>query len=255
MKLLPIIQLVTFYIAQTNSLSTPSPIKSSSSTTSVTTSSPEIKYKNPIVICPGFGNDSIDYDMPLNQPKSYGLQTILSNKGFNINNIYTTPVKRVDWIRVGSGLFDIPNFYTNNAKPDGLGYGWYVRRLKETVDVAFEESGGEKVIVLAHSAGGWLARAAMGDGVWCEEGQDDTGADVDADTDTATVTRAGDKICCLVTMGAIHKTPEEGSAASCVTRGALRFVEENYPGAFFERKSGDSIHLNWREGCCGEQGG
>jgi hypothetical protein len=121
------------------------------------------------------------------------------------------------------------------------------------VDVAFEESGGEKVIVLAHSAGGWLARAAMGDGVWCEEGQDDTGADVDADT--ATVTRAGDKICCLVTMGAIHKTPEEGSAASCVTRRALRFVEENYPGAFFERKSGDSIHFNWREGCCGEQGG
>jgi len=113
-------------------------------------------------------------------------------------------------------LFDIPNFYTNQAKPDGLGYGWYIRRLKECVDLAHEESGGERAILLAHSAGGWLARAAMGNGVWCEQ----NGVEV----------KTSDRISALVTLGAIHRVPE--NEKSCVTRGALQYVESQYPGAF-----------------------
>lgn len=196
-----ILQLLTIYLSQTNSLS------SLSNT---------IGSKTPIVICPGFGNDSIDYDCPLEQPPSKGLKTILSTRGFDIDNIYTVPIKRTDWIRVGGGLFDIPNFYINQARPDGLGYGWYIRRLKECVDLAYEESGGEKVILIAHSAGGWLARAAMGNGVWSEENS----------------TRTQDRVSCLVTIGAIHKAPEDET--TCVTRGALKFVEENYPGVFLK---------------------
>ena len=177
-----------------------------------------IKYDIPIVICPGFGNDSIDYDRPLNQPPSKGLKTILSTKGFNIDNIYTVPIQRADWIRVGSGLFDIPNFYINQAKPSGLGYGWYLRRVKECVDLAHEESGGKKVMLIGHSAGGWLARAVMGNGIWCEENN----------------IRVNDKISGLVTIGAIHKVPMD--ELSCVTRGALRYVQENYPGAFLKEE-------------------
>ena len=198
---LVIFQLLTIYLHPTNALSS---------------SLNKIRSKTPVVICPGFGNDSIDYDCPLEQPPSKGLKTILSTRGFDIDNIYTVPIKRADWIRVGGGLFDIPNFYINQARPDGLGYGWYIQRLKECVDLAYEESGGEKVILIGHSAGGWLARAAMGDGVWSEE-------------DT---TRTQDRVSCLVTIGAIHRAPEDVS--TCVTRGALKFVEDNYPGSFLK---------------------
>ena len=231
MKIIPtIFHLLAFQLTQTHSFSaTPAtPVVTSPETT---TNNDNIKYKTPIVICPGFGNDSIDYDTPLNQPPSKGLQTILSNQGFDKSNIYITPVKRIDWIRVGGGLFDIPDFYTNTAKPTGLGYGWYIQRLKECVDLAYEESGGQKVILIGHSAGGWLARAAMGDGVWS------TSTSTSTETETSTDIRTNEKVSCLVTVGAIHKTPSDGSdGTTCVTRGALKFVEENYPGAFLKEE-------------------
>jgi len=169
----------------------------------------------PVVICPGFGNDSIDYTTPLSQPEEVGLKSVLSRRGFEASKIYTIPVQRSDWIRVAGGLLDIPDFYTGNAQPTGLGYGWYIKRLKESVDKAYEESG-EKVLLLGHSAGGWLARAALGDGVWCDDIQ------------------CSDRISGLVTMGAIHKVPLDES--SCVTRGALKNTDLLYPGAYLSNQ-------------------
>ena len=64
------------------------------------------------------------------------------------------PLQRYEWIRVAGGLFDIPNFYTGNCRPDGLGYGWYVKRLRQTIEEAYEKAGrDEKVILIGHSAG------------------------------------------------------------------------------------------------------
>ncbi len=71
--------------------------------------------------------------------------------------------------------------------------------------------------MFAVDTGGWLARAAMGNGLWSSNENE---------------IRASEKISCLVTIGAIHKAPED--ASTCVTRGALKFVEENYPGAFLK---------------------
>lgn len=168
----------------------------------------------PVVICPGFGNDSIDYDTPLDQPSTVGLKSVLSRRGFDKDRIYTVPVERTDWARVALGLFDIPRFYTNDCLPSGFGYGWYIKRLKDEVDRAYEESGGQKVLLLAHSAGGWLARAAMADGIWCSERQ----------------IKTSDRIRCLTTLGAIHRLPSV-DPASCVTRGALKNTDALYPGA------------------------
>lgn len=42
-------------------------------------------------------------------------------------------------------------------------------QVKETVKVSLEESGADKVLLVGHSAGGWLARAALAEGKW-EEG-------------------------------------------------------------------------------------
>lgn len=168
----------------------------------------------PIVICPGFGNDAIDYKAPLEQDEEVGLISVLGRRGFDTEKIYTVPIQRSDWINVARGLFDIPGFYTGNASADGLGYGWYLKRLRETVDLAHEESGGERVLLLAHSAGGWLARAALGDGSWCETRE----------------LKTGEVVRGLVTMGAIHRVPED--ASTCVTRGALKNTDLEFPGAF-----------------------
>lgn len=162
----------------------------------------------------GFGNDSIDYKAPLEQDEEVGLISVLGRRGFDKEKIYTVPIKRSDWFNVARGLFDIPAFYTGNAKADGLGYGWYLKRLRDTIDLAYEESGGEKVLLLAHSAGGWLARASLGDGSWCETRE----------------LRTSEVVQGLVTLGAIHRVPED--ASTCVTRGALKNTDALYPGAF-----------------------
>jgi len=167
--------------------------------------------KTPIVICPGFGNDVIDYIEPLKQSREVGLTSVLERRGFESVNIVN--VKRLDWVLVANGFLD-KNFYSNSVLPTGKSYQWYIRRLKETVNEAYEKSGGQKVLLLGHSAGGWLCRASMGDGLWEDN------------------VRASDRICGLVTIGAIHYPPEDNS--KCVTRGILTFLDQNYPGAFLE---------------------
>lgn len=199
----------------------------------------------PVVICPGFGNDSIDYDTPLDQPSEVGLKSVLARRGFDPSQIYTVPVQRKDWIRVAGGLLDVPDFYLGTAKPTGFGYGWYLKRLKETVDLAYEQqdnnngsdssSGSnekQKVLVIGHSAGGWLARAAMSDGSWSSNAEFINNNDDDDDDDQVDVVRTSDRVRCLVTMGAIHRVPEQES--TCVTRGALKYTDDNYPGAFLK---------------------
>ena len=180
---------------------------STTSTTSATV------IDTPVVICPGFGNDQVDYTEPLQQPADVGLVSVLQRRGFQ--NVNIVPVQRADWVRVAGGLLDVPAFYTNTAQPTGRGYGWYIQRLKATVDQAYETSGGKKVLLLGHSAGGWLARAAMGNGVWS------------SDSDNV---RTADRICCLATVGAIHRPPVDTN--TCVTRGALAYTNREYPGAF-----------------------
>lgn len=180
--------------------------------------------KTPVVICPGFGNDRVDYYQPLQQPREVGLVAALERRGFDPELIFTLPVERKDWIRVAGGLLDW-KFYTNQALPTGNGYGWYLERFRETVDEAYnavdiegKEEEGQRVLVIGHSAGGWLARAGMGDGLWCPETQ----------------TRTAERICGLVTVGAIHRPPV--SVGSCVTRGALAYTDETYPGAFLKEE-------------------
>eukprot|EP00578_Thalassiosira_sp_NH16_P001842 CAMPEP_0181137520 /NCGR_PEP_ID=MMETSP1071-20121207/33749_1 /TAXON_ID=35127 /ORGANISM="Thalassiosira sp., Strain NH16" /LENGTH=388 /DNA_ID=CAMNT_0023224279 /DNA_START=191 /DNA_END=1357 /DNA_ORIENTATION=- len=182
--------------------------------------------KIPIVICPGFGNDQIDYSNPLDQGDENGFVAALMRRGFDPDLIQVMPLERYEWLRVAGGLFDIPNFYTGNCRPDGLGYGWYVQRLRQTIEEAYEKAGREeKVIVLGHSAGGWLARAALGDGSW----------DVN-DGEEGSEVRAADRVRALVTIGAIHKPPAGDAVSTCVTRGALSYLDREYPGAFLSEE-------------------
>ena len=177
----------------------------------------------PVVICPGFGNDQIDYLNPLNQGTDASFVSALVRRGFNPDLIQVLPLQRLEWIRVAGGLFDIANFYRGTMRPDGLGYGWYVKRLRNVIDSLYARGGrGEKVVVIGHSAGGWLARAALGDGSWNSE----------KDGPAVEGVRASDRVRALITVGAIHKPPAGNAASACVTRGALAYIDEKHPGSF-----------------------
>lgn len=190
--------------------------------------------KIPVVICPGFGNDQIDYVNPLDQGSEKGFVQALTKRGFDPNLIQVLPLERYEWVRVAGGLFDIPNFYTGNCRPDGLGYGWYVKRLRKTIEEAYEKGGRqERVLCIGHSAGGWLARAALGDGSWDLEGSD---VAINGNDANGGGSRASDRVRALITIGAIHKPPDGDASSKCVTRGALSYLDQNYPGAFLSEE-------------------
>merc|ERR1711862_133509 len=91
-------------------------------------------------------------------------------------------------------------------------YGWYVKRALKIISECIEEEKDYNecslpIILVGHSAGGWLARAVLGDG------------------------RALPKnVRALVTLGAPHSPPPDGM--NCATRGALETTNSNYPGSF-----------------------
>lgn len=108
----------------------------------------------PVVICPGFGLGFIDYDKPIGQLRDSGLKSTLSKRGFDSENIHIVPIKRAEWLKVLFGLFDFPNFYLRKNTPNNLAYGWYIKKLKKCIELAHEKSGRQKVVIIAHSAGG-----------------------------------------------------------------------------------------------------
>mmetsp|Transcript_37390 Transcript_37390/g.93960 ORF Transcript_37390/g.93960 Transcript_37390/m.93960 type:complete len:315 (-) Transcript_37390:256-1200(-) len=167
----------------------------------------------PVVVLPGFGNDAQDYsDLELEPTggttKDGGLKGRLHRRGFE--HVHIVPVARADWLRVALGLFD-EDFRAGSAPPD-TAFGWYLDRVDETAAEASAASGGERVLLLAHSAGGWLARAALGR----------SGGSL------AERTRA------LVTLGSPHRAPPLEPPGDDQTRGALSFVDNSFPGAFLK---------------------
>eukprot|EP00967_Tisochrysis_lutea_P015302 scaffold17234_cov30-Tisochrysis_lutea.AAC.2 len=161
-----------------------------------------------VLILPGFGNADVDYIAPLGAPE--GLAASLERRGLSPSVL---PLKRWEWVRVASGLAD-GRWWTGTQRADSLAYGWYVRRAREAIEALVEERGGERVAVVAHSAGGWLARAALASGEWTNA----AGQRV----------RASDLVAGLVTLGAPHAPPPDGA---CATRGALAHTHESFPGA------------------------
>ena len=122
----------------------------------------------PFVVLPGFGNDAIDYVAPLEQSEEVGLTAALRRRG--VGAVSVVPIARANWLNVLRGLGDV-GFLTGDAQPDGPAFMWYLRKAQEAVEQAVaarrseqgeqgEGSGPDaRVVLLGHSAGGWLARA------------------------------------------------------------------------------------------------
>ena len=167
-----------------------------------------------VLILPGFGNDPIDYELP--QAPEGSLIRSLQARGWTPEQIRTLPMKRSDWFQVfWRGCLD-PQFWAGNAPPTRPAFAWYLDRIQSTVQEMCETSNDDdvSVVLLAHSAGGWLARAALGS-VECD--------------DKASLR---EKVVGLVTLGTPHMPPPP--EIMDMTRGALLWTDKSCPGAMWK---------------------
>ena len=115
--------------------------------------SPPVNCK--LLILPGFGNDSMDYMIP------NSLVDSLKKRGWQEDQICVLPVERLDWLKVFlRGALDL-DFWRSNAPPTKPAFSWYLERIAAEIK---EVKHDERIILLGHSAGGWLGRAALGFG-------------------------------------------------------------------------------------------
>jgi len=118
---------------------------------------------------------------------------------------HTTPIARSDWLRVAACALD-PDYWRSTACVSRA-YGWYLAAAAAAVSGAAAASASGKVVLVGHSAGGWLGRALIG---------------------REPAVRAS--VAGLVSLGTPHAPP---SGARCPTGGALASICDAFPGAFF----------------------
>jgi hypothetical protein len=120
------------------------------------------------LILPGFFNDSQDYIM------EGSLIPSLKSRGFSSDRIHVVPVKRWDWLTVFVlGVLDM-EFWKSSMAPTRESFSWYLKRVTEQVDriVTDQVTKGArkedvKVVLIGHSAGGWLARYTYDHDISC----------------------------------------------------------------------------------------
>ena len=141
----------------------------------------------PLVILPGFGNDMKDYISPNGFPER-GLTYILEERGIRSKVV---PIERSNWGNIAKGIF-LSNFWSGTCSPSEL-YGFYFDAVDRTVREA-AAAYDSRVILVGHSAGGWLARGLLGSGNWAGSN-----------------TFASDLVAGLVTLGAPHLPPNDSN--------------------------------------------
>jgi len=145
----------------------------------------------PIVLMPGYLAGAIEYHQLEQSLHQYGCQ------------IFTVPLRRWDWLPTLGGRSMVP----------------ILRQLHQTVQTALEQTSRDRVNLVCHSAGGWIARIYLGEKPYCIHG--------DVLPDTVGLWNARFTVASLITLGTPHTSQERW------TRRNLDFVNNNYPGAFY----------------------
>eukprot|EP00186_Timspurckia_oligopyrenoides_P001113 CAMPEP_0182444596 /NCGR_PEP_ID=MMETSP1172-20130603/3000_1 /TAXON_ID=708627 /ORGANISM="Timspurckia oligopyrenoides, Strain CCMP3278" /LENGTH=401 /DNA_ID=CAMNT_0024640193 /DNA_START=632 /DNA_END=1837 /DNA_ORIENTATION=+ len=182
-----------------------------------------------IVILPGFFNNSSDYNLLVKSRNSleflydspeYSMVHALETRGFD--TIRVLSVERVDWLwnLILGALLDA-NFWSYSSTIEtNVAFQWYLRRVRDTVTELYEEFGrNRKIVLVCHSAGGWLARGVIGDG---ENWMNSEGA--------LNEIQARDVVEAVVTLGTPNLPPEDKTQDA--TRGLLQNIDDRYPGGF-----------------------
>lgn len=144
----------------------------------------------PTVILPGYFAPATDYQ---------ALEFALNQRDIPTT---TVPLRKRDWIPTLGGRSMVP----------------ILRKIDQTVAGMREQHGVDKVNLIGHSAGGWIARIYLGDCPYDIHG-DVSGLDA--------IWRARDRVTTLITLGTPHISQERW------TKRNLDFVGDNYPGAFY----------------------
>ncbi|MDX2100516.1 MAG: lipase [Leptolyngbyaceae cyanobacterium bins.59] len=144
----------------------------------------------PTVILPGYLAGAEEY---------LGLQTHLEQRGVPT---LTVPLRKWDWVPTIGGRSMIP----------------ILRPLHETVQRALQEFGCDRINLICHSAGGWVARIYLGEKPY-QIHQDKLG-------ETGLWDRRA-QVATLVTLGTPHTSRERWTLRN------LNFVNDHYPGAFY----------------------
>lgn len=194
-------------------LVTPNP-----SASSIITNSP-IPPHFRVLILPGFGNDAQDYISPPilskdegSAPATGSFVDSLLRRGWQKEQIHVLPLQRYEWLQVFLyGCFDV-QFWQGTAPPTNPAFRWYLQRVHAVMESFQDED--HEVVLIGHSAGGWLGRAALG-------------------------TASRHRVRALVTLG----TPNVPHPTMDMTRGALRWTHETYPGAYLSSADGKIRYL------------
>ena len=110
-------------------------------------SSPSSSSSPAVVILPGLGNASGDYD---------AFASDLTSRGFHVT---VAEVIRPDWLRNAAGLADAA-YWRGTLAPRPT-VDWYLDRIHSAIRSAKSDSGADRVALVAHSAGGWMARVYL----------------------------------------------------------------------------------------------
>ncbi len=142
----------------------------------------------PVVILPGYLAGAAPY-----RPMEEGLAAL----GYAA---VTVPLRRSDWF---------PTLGGRSVSP-------ILNKLDMTVQTVREQTGSDRIILVGHSAGGWISRVYLGEVPYLiHKGDSGTG-----------VWNGKSVVHTLVTLGTPHTSQERW------TRRNLDFVNGHYPGAF-----------------------
>ncbi|MBD1909713.1 MULTISPECIES: lipase [unclassified Leptolyngbya] len=144
----------------------------------------------PTVILPGYLASALPYRE---------METALEDCGISVA---TVPLRRRDWL---------PTLGGRSVRP-------ILEQLDTTVRQIQERTGSDRINLVGHSAGGWIARIYLGEVPYQVH---------DTDSAYTCLWKAHPNVATLVTLGTPHVSQERW------TRRNLDFVKNNYPGAFY----------------------
>ena len=179
------------------------------------------KKKKAVVVLPGLLNNSDDYGKMVQRILSATNGGESSSDGGGGTSCVVARVRRADWLRNASG-FLTRDYWAGTLKPRPT-VNWYLERIDTAVAEAAASCGEDgEIVLLSHSAGGWLGR------VWMEANENH------------------EKITTYVSLGS-PQLPPPGDVFD-QTRGILTHLEATIPGCHHSNVRYVTISGRWKRG-------